>query len=593
LLLALGSASSFALADVDPGVVLEQVRAARPPVRNLVALSQRIHDSGVAPIPEPGDGFWINDLINRSFSLVPVDLRLSTPHADWYVERGYDVGDLPAAADYFEQQAFPRVTALTGVDWAPGAAGQARLAIFNGRTPGVGGYMSANDVLPRTVFPYSNQRLTIYLSGRAGSSGFNGTLTHELEHLAHFVVNPDQQGWLDEGLAELVSSLVTESPPTAATTFRGHPDVQLNAWTPTPSGARAHYDASSLWARYLVERGGGPASLATLVGSGGQGFETVERYAAARGWSGGLTALFTDWLIANGVGNASLADGRYGYQGSEQRAAPVAQLTPGADPVAERVHQYAADYFELDPNSAGDLHLALTSTVPLVDTTADGALFWSIRADNLDTRLTRRFNLAAVTSATLRYRLWHDIETDYDFCYTLASRDNANWTPLSGRWTTERDTVGASLGPGYTGSSGSPPAWQDEEIDLTAFAGESVDLRFECVTDQSYSGPGFAIDDITIPEIGFRDDAESDRGWQTEGFIRAPNRMSQPAAVMLVEAGATELRRRDLPLAADGTALLQLIPDPTLQRRLVIVTALAPATLSEMPYRIWLTAPPP
>ena len=61
--------------------------------------------------------------------------------------------------------------------------------------------MSANDALPRSVFPYSNERLTIYLSGRGDSSGYNGTLTHELEHLAHFVVNPHQQGWLDEGLS--------------------------------------------------------------------------------------------------------------------------------------------------------------------------------------------------------------------------------------------------------------------------------------------------------------------------------------------------------------------------------------------------------
>jgi immune inhibitor A len=570
--------------------MLEQVRSADPPGRDLVALHQRIQTGAATPVLERGEGFWINDLANRSFSLVQADLHLSTAHADWYVERGRDPGNLLAASDFFEQRTFPEVTALTGVDWTPGAGGQARLAIFNGRTPGVSGYMSANDVLPRTVFSYSNERLTIYLSGQIGSSGYNGTLAHELEHLAHFVVNPNQQGWLDEGLAELVSNLVNGGPPAEASAYRGHPDVQLNAWTPTPSGARAHYDASMLWVRYLMERGGDPSSLRTLIQAGGQGFETIERYAAAEGWAGGFTSLFVDWLVANGLGDATRDGGRYGYQGSDRRVELTGQLIVGADPVTETVHQYAADYFGLDPTASGELHVAASPTVPFFDAPGDGAVFWSARADNVDTRLTHQFDLSAVANATLRYRVWHDIETDYDFCYTLASPDGTSWAPLSGRWTTDRDAVGASLGPGYTGTSGATADWLDEEIDLTPYAGHSVAIRFECVTDQSYSGPGFAVDDIAIPEIGFFDDAESNRGWLAEGFVRGPNQMSQPAVALLVEITNQDVRRREVPLDGDGVGTLLVEADSDVQRRLVIVAGLAPVTLSEMPYRVWITA---
>ena len=591
LALTLGSGARTAADVGGPAAMLERVRSTDPPVRDLVALSQRIRADVAAPVPDALEGFWVNDLVNDSFKLVPVDLHLSTAHADWYVERGYDAGDLNAAADFFEQRAFPEVTALTGVGWTPGAGGQIRLAIFNGHTPGVGGYMSSNDILPRTVFPYSNERLTIYLSGRIGSSGYNGTLAHELEHLAHFVVNPNQQGWLDEGLAELVSSLVTGGPPSEASSFRGRPDVQLNAWTPTPSGARAHYDASMLWARYLIERGGGPQMLKALIQAGGQGFETVERYANAAGWAGGFRSIFIDWLVANGVGDSSRADGRYGYQGSDRRVTSTGQLTVGADPLVETVHQYAADYFELDPIASGELRVAASPTVPLFDAPGDGAIFWGLRADNVDTRLTRRFDLGAVANATLRYKVWHEIETDYDFCYSLASRDGASWVPLRGRWTTDRNAVGASLGPGYTGASGSTADWLDEELDLTPYAGHSVAIRFECVTDQSYSGPGFAVDSIAIPEIGFFDDAESDRGWFAEGFVRGPNRISQPAVALLVETTEQDVRRREVPLNADGVGTLLIEADPDVQRRLLIVAGLAPVTLSEMPYRVWLAPP--
>ena len=109
LALALGSGSATAAARRRPGghAGAGPLGTARP-VRDLVSLRQRIQAGAAAPLPDPSGGFWVNDLVNRSFNLVPVDLRLSTAHADWYVERGYEAGDLSAAADFFEQRAFPR-----------------------------------------------------------------------------------------------------------------------------------------------------------------------------------------------------------------------------------------------------------------------------------------------------------------------------------------------------------------------------------------------------------------------------------------------------------------------------------------------------
>ena len=154
--------------------------------------------------------------------------------------------------------------------------------------------MSAGDVLSRSVFPYSNERLIVYLSldtARPGSSAFNGTLAHEMEHLAHFVVNPRQVGWLDEGLAELASNLIMAMPPPSLARFRAISDVQLTAWSEKPWEARAHYEASYLWARYLTERGGGTDTLADLVHAGGQGLATVDRFLQARVGAGDANSL--------------------------------------------------------------------------------------------------------------------------------------------------------------------------------------------------------------------------------------------------------------------------------------------------------------
>jgi hypothetical protein len=115
-----------------------------------------------------------------------------------------------------------------------------------------------------------------------------------------------------------------------------------------------------------------------------------------------------------------------------------------------------------------------------------------------------------------------------------------------------------------------------------------VDLRFECVTDQGYSGPGFAIDDVVIPELRFADDAESDQGWIAEGFVRVPNEMAQPALILLVENRPSGLSVREVPVGPDGRGRLGLESDANWA--IALAAGLAPRTLEPMSYHLWLTA---
>jgi hypothetical protein len=124
----------------------------------------------------------------------------------------------------------------------------------------------------------------------------------------------------------------------------------------------------------------------------------------------------------------------------------------------------------------------------------------------------------------------------------MASTDNGHtWRILPGRRTTEENPLALAYGPGYTGKSGGDdtPSWVEEEVDLTPFAGQKILLRFEYITDEGVNLDGFAIDDISIPELGFSDDAEDDGPWQAEGFRRLTGPLPQRFVAQVIEIGQT------------------------------------------------------
>jgi hypothetical protein len=162
-----------------------------------------------------------------------------------------------------------------------------------------------------------------------------------------------------------------------------------------------------------------------------------------------------------------------------------------------------------------------------------GPFWWSNRGDGIDTRLTREFNLTDVDGATLRFAAWYEIEEGWDYGYVVASTDGGDtWTALQGNETTDYDPVEAAYGPGYTGDS---DGWVEEEIDLSAYAGKNVLVRFEYVSDDATSFTGLAIDDIEVPEISYKDDASAAGGWESEGFVRVTGPLKQRFIVQKIE----------------------------------------------------------
>jgi len=138
--------------------------------------------------------------------------------------------------------------------------------------------------------------------------------------------------------------------------------------------------------------------------------------------------------------------------------------------------------------------------------------WWSTMGDGLSTTLTRTIDLSSVTNATLNFKTWYDTEYNYDFGYVEVSADNgATFTRIAGNIT--RDISGI---PSIDGTSN---GWVDAIFDLSAYAGKSIQLRFHYLTDGGVAQKGWAIDAISIPEIGFTDSAEvSPNCWTLDGF---------------------------------------------------------------------------
>jgi immune inhibitor A len=170
------------------------------------------------------------------------------------------------------------------------------------------------------------------------------------------------------------------------------------------------------------------------------------------------------------------------------------------------------------------------------DARSGSYFFWSNKGDESDMTLTRDFDFSGISGPlTLKYWAWYDLEEDYDYVYVEVSEDGQNWTILKTPSGTDKDPSGNSYGWGYNGLS---HGWIEESVDLSSYAGEKVQVRFEYVTDAAVNGEGFLLEDLSIPETGYNTDFLTDEGgWQGEGFVRIKNVLPQTFKVSLIEFG--------------------------------------------------------
>jgi len=591
---------------------LKQLQEAVLPVRDLYDLAARLKklpqpisrlDPNAGPTPKVGDRqeFWVSNQSAKNYFKVTAILRYATQHVFMWVQDGQTFPDdvIRRAADEFENKILPTNRRYFGSRW-PGNL-NVRLHILNASIPDVGGYYSSADEYPRQINPRSNEREMFYINIDAfkpGTPEYGGTLAHEFQHMIHWHEDVQEPSWVNEGLSELAAALNGYGGDRVAGVFASNPDIQLNAWAEAPEATGPHYGNAYLFATYFYQRFGEQA-VRDLVANPRQGIAGFEEVLKRHNPGMTFDDLFDDWLIANYLDDPDVGDGRYAYKDLNLRVQPQRTLRDLPARNRETVHQYAADYFRLAPTQPGDVVVTFRGlpTVKVIDNDPHSGRYewYSNRGDASDTTLTRAFDLTDVKSATLETWLWYDLEEDWDYAYVEVSTDGGKtWDILKGQYTRETNPNGNNFGHGWTGKSGGgkTPQWVQEKIDLRPYSGKKILVRFEVVTDDAYNGPGFAIDDMSIPEVNYRYDAETgDDGWAAHGFIRIDNILPVRFVAQLIEVAPAGTHVRPLPLDEQQAGQWVIGSfGSNLKEAILVIAAKAPTTTELASYE-WSIEP--
>ena len=592
-----GRAASPGVTLPSPAALNALLSLARNPGRDLLAIAERLKLHAplaslhllMANLPVGHtDAFYVaNSTGSTGYTLEKAHIAYKTPHAYFYVQDGTTVpmAQLISAATVFERKIYPTDTGNYGSDAVPGLGDQ-HVSILNGQVPDVAGYVSYEDLFPRSVNPFSNQRKMIYLNlavVQPGTDYYNSTLSHEFQHVIHVAQHPADEGWINEGSSVLAQVLNGYTASGLDADKLNAPDTQLDTWMPANTGPS--YGGGFLWMLYLYEHFGGPrVTRAEMGDSGLSNMALFDDLLAKLNTGQRADTVFADWTIANFLNDRSLAGGRYGYVHTALKSVPTSSVQlPFA--ASGTMHQYAANYVDIPATggAAFTLHFGGTPTVPVLNTLAPAKGFWwSNRADNVDDTLnTPALDLRGVKHATLKYQAWYDLEQDFDYGYVEVSPDGGkDWYAQRTARTTTTNPNGSNVGDGYTGSSCNATSrpqhcWINEQVDLSPYSGKQVLVRFEQLTDDVYNGQGLAIAHIQVPEIGFDGDSTAS-GWQPAGWVRIGNTLVQHWIVQAIIYGARGLQV--LPMAVDASGRGTL-PIPAGSSRVVVaVSPMAPLT---------------
>jgi immune inhibitor A len=584
----------------DPPELAERLGRVSGPIPRVVI--------DTPPLLQIGDQhmFWVGDDTIGAHYGVTATLRYITPHLYMWVEDGYSISeaDLRRSAEKFENETYPTNRAFFGSEWTPGVDNDPHISVFNGRVPGVAGYYYSPNQYSRLVNPFSNEREMFFINlevRRPGTDAYDATLTHEFQHMIHWYNDSNEDTWVNEGLSMLAEQLNGYSVQAYADAYLRAPDTQLTTWAIADENSIPHYGASYLFMSYVLDRLGAD-TLKSIIRSDANGIVGFDQTLEAEGYAERFDDLFADWAIASYLDDLTISGGRYGYAELEV-GPPTAEQTYTGYPVnkAGTVHQYGVDYIVLD--AAGDDTLIIDfigePTTRLAPTFARSGqwAWWSNRGDDSNMLLTRAFDLREVTSATFSAWMWYDIEPDWDYAYLEVSSDGGStWNIIETPHSNNENPNGNSLGPAYTGMSGGgdTPRWIEERVDLSAYAGNEIMIRFELVTDDAVNHPGLLIDDISIPEIDYFHDVETDcGGWEAAGFIRTDNRLPQTYLVQVIQFESDHPTILQIELDEQQTGRLALSGwGSEIDRAILVISATAPATTELAPYHYKIRTEP-
>lgn len=516
----------------------------------------------------------------------------------WFEPRtDIDMEELQATADYFDKRIWWLDREIFGPNASPGIDGDTRIHLVhvNEFYPGLLGFFSPMDQCAQHICPSSNQRDAVYLmldENRLGGEQYYATLAHEFQHLIQFNRDGNEYRWMDEGMSQLAEHLIGVVDNNVnhfnVEMFMTDTNRPLNVWTIDYDEQAAYYGAGYLFTVYLYERFGSEF-IKALTQNPHDGLAGVYDTLIQTGQNTTLNELMLDWYIASLIDDPYVGDGRYYYQTYDlTTSAPLIDLGSSQQEFVynSTANQYGADYLSLEFPGRYQLNFSGSEATSLVDESpaSDDWMWWSYNAIGAASSLTRTVDLTRVPGATLRYKLWWETSVLPDYLHVLVStNDGQRWDPLSGHHMQYPNDYSSAPGLHYEDES---DGWISDEIDLSRYAGQVIRIRFEYVTNNAITGPGFLLDDIEIPEIGLMDDVETlDSEWVADGFLRTQQDIRQDWSIAVVKlSDPNEVQY--IPVEAGQSNMEIDIPD---NGAVIIVSAQAPFTIEPARYRLTLT----
>ncbi len=485
--------------------------------------------------------FWIVNNDSGDYSQIQARLVYVTPHLYMYVQDNVsaDIGAIKSSANLFEHQIFRTDEATYGPHWSPGVDDDPHITVLNATGLGnyIGGYFSISDEFPKALDPYSNERQMIYINLDAGivpgDEYYNATLAHEFQHMIHWYWHPADGSWINEGMSVLAEHLNRFAVGRVDDSLLAQPDTQLTSWAPNGPATLPHYGAGYLFADYFAEHYGGDSVLRELLADPAQVPLNFDDVLAKHGYKDRFDDVFAKWVIANLLNDPTVDGGMYAYpsipdkQATVQTTVSTFPFVAGSARYPATVHQYGTEYYTFQPPTGvhaltigftGTPYISILNTQPY-----GGARFawWSNAGSEMDSTLTRTFDLTRLAgkSVTLTFRAWYDLSGSAAYA-EISSDGGKHWTVP-----TVNVASGGDICCGFSEHSGDglTATWESDSVDLSAYAGKTIQIRFEQVSRTNVPPPGLALDDIEIPQLGFKDDVSSDNGWQAAGFVRTAN----------------------------------------------------------------------
>lgn len=371
-------------------------------------------------------------------------------------------------------------------------------------------------------------------------STFYPTTIHELQHLIHADNDPLEESWINEGMStfsEFLGGYGLDA--SSINYYLDRPENSLVKWddhylAPTGPETIADYGQVYLFTLYMNDKFG-QEFIRDLALNGEQGITSINEVLAAHKINMDFTQLYQNFITALVLDSDRVGKGIYKFDSINLRQIPINSngdmrgMTVNFESALtyekEGVPAWGGDFKILDFESkiqniafegVDFLPIKWQATYDPLGT--DNMVLWGNKGDEADNALIFEADLSGVDTASLVFDNLILIEEQWDFGVVQVSTDGGmTWTSLANE-NTRNDlvdggypTIAENL-PGFTGYYDD---WQKEVFDLSTYAGSKILISFRYLTDWGYNDPGWFIDNIEIPEIGYLNDGSS-----TEGFIR-------------------------------------------------------------------------